>query len=273
MASPGWSGSCTGEPPSATSGPHMSVKDLARRRLRHLRHAAYGVHDWDDLLEKQVRCPPLLRPSLRDLGRHVPLVVRERQLLFVHVPKNGGTSVASALYGSMTGHMTALFHQAVDPAFFAAASPFATLRDPVDRFVSAYWFIVRGGGSEVKLGEWFARSCKGIASIDDLLAHVEANIGDIYSIDHVVRPQVWYLSDASGRLIVDRLFLLGRDDAQLADFLRGYGVDRLPVLNTTAKESLTLTSRQRDRILAIYAKDVALVQSRTIASGDLRSAV
>jgi hypothetical protein len=251
----------------------MTVKDLARRRLRHLRHAAYGVHDWDDLLEKQVRSPPFMRPSLGNLRRHVPAVVRERRLLFVHVPKNGGTSVASALYGSMTGHMTALFHQAVDPAFFAGASPFATLRDPVDRFISAYWFIVRGGGSEVKLGGWFARSCRDIASIDDLLAHVETNIGDIYSIDHVLRPQVWYLSDAKGRLIVDRLFLLGQDDGGLAQFLSGYGVDRLPVLNTTAKEQLTLTARQRDRILAIYAEDVELVQSRMAPGEARRSAV
>jgi hypothetical protein len=160
----------------------------------------------------------------------------------------------------MIGHKTAQFHQTVDPVFFERSDPFATLRDPVDRFISAYWYIRRGGGSHTKMSPWFLRSCEGISSVDDLLDHIEERGRDIFLLDHVLRPQIWYLQDKRQRLIVDRLFVLGRDDDRLAAFLVGYGVPSIPVLNTTAKGDLTLTSSQRARVLAIYADDVALVK-------------
>ena len=232
---------------------------------------AYGVHSQHDLLEKWIRLPPYLRPPPSRLRPYVPSVARERGLLFIHVPKNGGTSIATALYGSMIGHKTAQFHQSVDPAFFERAEPFATLRDPVDRFISAYWYIRRGGGSHSRMSEWFAKSCKQIASVDDLLDYIEEHWRDIFVLDHVLRPQVWYLQDKRKRIVVDNLFVLGQDDDRLVEFLGSYGVGRIPVLNTTDKGELTLTPSQRARVLALYAEDVELVNDRT-ARGDVYSA-
>jgi len=226
---------------------------------------AYGVHSQHDLLEKWIRLPPYLRPPPGRLRPYLTPVVRDRGLLFIHVPKNGGTSITTVLYGSMIGHKTAQFHQTVDPVFFEGSNPFATLRDPVDRFISAYWYIRRGGGSHTKMRPWFRRSCEGISSVDDLLDHTEEHAHDMFLLDHVLRPQVWYLQDKRQRVIVDRLFVLGHDDDRLAAFLAGYGVGRIPVLNTTAKGDLTLTPSQRARVLTIYADDVALVNEHSPA--------
>jgi hypothetical protein len=247
-----------------------SQRSLDPGPLRAALQHAYGVHSQHDLLEKWIRLPAYLRPPPSRLRPYLTKVVRDRGLLFLHVPKNGGTSIATALYGSMIGHKTALFHQMVDPAFFERSKPFATLRDPIDRFISAYWYIRRGGGSHTKMTEWFVRSCSAIASVDDLLAHIEERARDIYLLDHVLRPQVWYLQDKQKNIIVDRLFVLGQDDDDLAHFLAGYGVARIPVLNTTAKGDLTLSRSQRSRILAIYADDVELVGRHTAATARSR---
>jgi len=203
---------------------------------------------------------------MNTLRRQVSNVVRDRRLLFIHVPRNGGTSVSTALYGGMMRHKTALFYQTVDPEFFKQARPFTTLRDPFQRFISAYWYIRNGGGSDIKLGAWFADSCRNIESVDDLLSHIESNQRDIFSLDHVVRPQVWYLRDAQNRLIVDRLFVLGSDDHRLAEFLSDYGVTHIPLINTTLKHELSLTQSQRERILAIYADDFELLQAASLLS-------
>jgi hypothetical protein len=244
----------------------MALRAFVPTPLRALLYSAYGVHDWDDLQEKLVRQSPLARRLFRWM-RHYPLPrMRKRRALFVHVPKNAGTAIATALYGAWIGHRTALFSRTLDPMFFSQSTRFAVLRDPVDRFTSAYWFLRNGGGSERKVAEWFARSCRHIASLDELLSYVEEKIGNPYVLDNVLRPQVWFLQDERGDLLVDKLFVLGTDDLRLVAFLRmQFGIHELQHLNKTCKGDLVLTDRQRERIRAVYKADVELVRQTQLA--------
>lgn len=244
----------------------MALRAFVPRPLRALLYSAYGVHDWDDLQEKLARRSPTARLAFRYM-RHYPLAcMRRRGVLFVHVPKNAGTTIATALYGGWTGHQTALFCRSLAPAFFCKTARFAVLRDPVDRFTSAYWFLRRGGGSERKVSKWFALSCQHVQSIDDLISHVEANIADVFALDNVLRPQVWFLQDEAGDLLVNELFVLGVDDDRLAAFLRcRYGIGELRRLNQTDKGDLVLTDRQRERIRAVYAADAELVRQTQLS--------
>lgn len=63
--------------------------------------------------------------------------------LFVHVPKTAGVSVAVALYGCRAGGHRSLsrYRLALGDRFVDRAFKFAFVRNPWDRFVSAYHFL------------------------------------------------------------------------------------------------------------------------------------
>ena len=77
-----------------------------------------------------------------DLGRN-----RALGLLFVHVPKCGGSSVEAQL-GVYHGHRSAVYFRAADPGLFAAAWKFSIVRNPYDRLVSAFHYLKNHTRSE-----------------------------------------------------------------------------------------------------------------------------
>jgi len=187
-------------------------------------------------------------------------VMRARNLIFVHVPRVAGTSITRALYGEgCIHHHSMRYYRAVDPGFAQSAGSFALLRDPVDRFASAFAFVKSGGTPTCRLSDVFAAQTAHIATVDDYLSFLEGR--PALDLDFVMRPQSWFVCDADGSVLVKRLFLYGEDQLQLAAFLKSYGIDALPWLNRSERVALHLTARQLGRIEALYAQDFALIDS------------
>ena len=65
--------------------------------------------------------------------------------IFVHIPKTAGTSVSKALFGSEFGHCTVDHYEIFSPKRFHNYFKFAFVRNPWDRFLSAYKFLKKGG--------------------------------------------------------------------------------------------------------------------------------
>lgn len=63
-----------------------------------------------------------------------------REIIFLHVPKTGGTSLARS-FGLQHGHVPATRFQTRDPDRFAQAFKFAFVRDPVDRVYSSFNYL------------------------------------------------------------------------------------------------------------------------------------
>jgi hypothetical protein len=186
--------------------------------------------------------------------------MRRRNLIFVHVPRVQGTSIAYALYGThCIHHHSCRYFRAVAPHFWAQADSFAVLRDPYDRFASSYAFVRSGGTANCRLSDEFIRQTGAIRSVDDYLSFMEER--DILSLDFVMRPQSWFICDlATGMPLVKRLFLYSQDRAELASYLAGHGVTRLPWLNGSLRMPITFSARQKSRIRKIYGQDFALVE-------------
>jgi hypothetical protein len=84
-------------------------------------------------------------------GIEIPDDMKTKKILFIHVPRTGGTSISIGLYGHKTDHHSAAYYRAVDHVFFAKCFKFAFVRNPWDRLVSAYHLLRRGHTDYVRV--------------------------------------------------------------------------------------------------------------------------
>jgi hypothetical protein len=185
--------------------------------------------------------------------------VDRARTLFIHIPKNAGMSIAQALYGEQIKHATIRYYAKAAPRLLWRTPSFAVLRDPVARFVSAFNYAQAGGSDHNRVSAPFIDRYKAFRTIEDALDHLE-DAADIYRIDHIFRPQSWYITDRKGSLIVDRLFLLERFD-QVCRFLALRGIEDVPHLNHVEKPPTALEESQVARIRNFYARDFALIEA------------
>lgn len=181
--------------------------------------------------------------------------IREAGALFIHVPKNGGTSVCDLLYGGIMMHETWRYYRHVAPELSQTLPSFAIWRDPVQRFVSAWSFARRGGTSRVRIHPSVNALYRTFDTLDDAIDHVES-CSSVYEMDHVFRPQSLYVCDRHGRLAVDQLFPMDRMSSlpDLVPALRGRVI---PHLNSNSHDAVP-TAAQAKRIRKIYSADEAL---------------
>ena len=76
-------------------------------------------------------------------------IYRKQQVIFIHIPKAAGTSVARAVLGKRAGHFTAetVRDRMGNDPYYKLYS-FAVTRHPVDRLYSAYRYVKGNGGTE-----------------------------------------------------------------------------------------------------------------------------
>lgn len=140
-------------------------------------------------------------------GRHrkatlVPRQFRRDGAIFIHVPKCAGSALLDAWLGFQTGHVTAAEYRAADPGFFDRAYAFAFVRNPVDRFVSAY--------DHIQTGDLWHYLPKMRAIVDRHGATLEAVAAGL-AVDSELLQLPWFAPqhtflEIRGRLAVNRIF-------------------------------------------------------------------
>jgi len=80
----------------------------------------------------------------------------EHRCIFVHIPKTAGLSIAKALFGNAGGSHVPLstYERVFDKAEFDSYFKFAFVRNPWDRVVSAYAYLIDGGGQNEYDEKW-----------------------------------------------------------------------------------------------------------------------
>ena len=188
-------------------------------------------------------------------------------IIFVHVPKNGGTSLNTALYGRFMGHYSVRELQQHVPERFKRLPSFALTRNPWSRALSAYRFVC--AGDQMTAGPKILNPGRyQIPAFDSferfILEWLPAQ--DLRTADFVFRTQENFVRDRNGNMGVS---FLGRleDPAGYGTFLEetlGRKLD-IPYINRTSATSehdtgyrKSYSSEMRDMVARLYADDLNL---------------
>lgn len=219
--------------------------------------AAFGVRLVSDIPERLCRIG--VRPWVDGKRRGRITAIRRAGVLFVHVPKNAGMSISQHFYGCQVKHRSMRYYLSVAPDL-AALPSVAVVRDPVRRFLSAFAYARAGGTAHNRVATPFNARYRGFAGIDDALDHLARARGP-FDVDHIFRPQSWYLLDDAGRLAVDELVPF-EDLGGLTRIGQHRLAAPLPRINAGAAAEPVLTAQQLDFIRSFYRTDFALRAGR-----------
>jgi chondroitin 4-sulfotransferase 11 len=208
---------------------------------------AYFIHSW------RMRAP--YKDLLTEWNR-------KHRALFVHVPKNAGTSIAAMLQMQRCAdfHAPAVAYKAADPEFYASAFKFAVVRNPWDRFVSAFHYIKY---SKLERDvNWRRRYLDEKSSFEDFIELIERRglWNRIFS-NPVFRPQHHFLCDRHTQLMVDWLVRYESLEDELSAIAQHIGVAVFPAHDNASSHENYISyfdQHSRDVIARLYADDIEL---------------
>lgn len=197
------------------------------------------------------------------------LISRERKIVFIHIQKTGGSSIAQVLRrhvpdmrwcGGTHGH--ALHARAVLGGEYDSFYRFAFVRNPWDRLVSWYAMIRQKGSAQPPetLNRLWRYVLERSSSFEEFIHRCTDAIDDVDGRKSFLDNQLDYVSDQEGRLIVDRVGRYERFGADLRAVLDQIGLREVEIPHVNRSEhrhyGSYYTPRTRDIVAERYARDI-----------------
>lgn len=196
------------------------------------------------------------------VGRHgekFPECFQKTGVVFIHVPKAAGTSINLALYGRGGDHISLAEYWRKFPHSMRGLKTFAVVRDPLDRFASAFYYLKAGGINEVdsRFAETHLASFQTPSQLAEALISSQLQY-HILNFIHFRTQVSWLLDPSSGRS-VDYLVPLGRLQLLQAWLKKNLGRNfSIPVSNAgpkDTKKSEELSVHAKEILSRVYAED------------------
>jgi chondroitin 4-sulfotransferase 11 len=199
--------------------------------------------------------------KVRVYGFAYPEYFNSTKSIFMHIPKSAGSSIGMALYGRQVAHAIWQDWYDINPRKFRSFFKFAVIRNPAERFVSAFYFL-KGGGMNAQDKQFGDTVLKDYDSPNELAGAL---------VDHIVqeqvlswlhfRPQAEFVADESGRSKMDLLIRFENIDAGFKYVAQRLHCETatLPHLNKSKSQPEThLEKEARDILACLYRKDIIL---------------
>lgn len=183
----------------------------------------------------------------------------KHKLFFVHIPKNGGTTIEKNLGLKSPGHQTWEFLSKRNIRKWEDYHKFAVVRDPIERFISNYkysrmetshYHSVSGNSMYGKHPDYDICSQRSADGIVDLLT----------SSSHSLKHPGWklqapFIFDNSDQLMVDEVLLM----SDINGFISRYIPTTPSLKNASPTLPILLTELSKEKLRKYYQRDYFLL--------------
>lgn len=187
----------------------------------------------------------------------------KNRVIFIHVPKTAGNSIFQTLFdANPQGHKEALWYRKFDALRFDEYYKFGFVRNPWDRFVSAYFYLKHGGMGRYDCDFRDKYLCK-VNSFSEFVKAMGDDSGYRKKIMNWVhfKPQATFLCDENGRVLVDYIGAYENLDGCYSELCRNIGLERngeLKMINRSVREDYRKYYSESgvDCIRTLYQEDI-----------------
>jgi len=122
-------------------------------------------------------------------------------VIFIHIPKAAGTSIAFSLYGKRVGHFKASYiKKKMGNNNYLSYPSFCVTRNPYDRLLSAYFYAKQGGTSEGSIRNQGLYRTSQFSSFQNFVSKWLPN-QDLNKVDLIFRPQYLFVYNKGEKLV------------------------------------------------------------------------
>tara|TARA_R110002074_G_scaffold328305_1_gene498803 strand:+ start:3019 stop:3699 length:681 start_codon:yes stop_codon:yes gene_type:complete len=183
----------------------------------------------------------------------------KNQYIFIHIPKTAGKSIISKLHNRGATHLSYSDYEDILGDKINDYFVFTVLRDPADRFASAYSYLKAGGNQSREDQEFSHRWIKN-KNINDFIKTSFNAIEVKNSL--FFRSQASFLKQKNGTLGAVKILHLNNLQKGFASISDRLGVSsELPHLNESRSRQNIFDGESRLTIQTIYKEDYTLIHS------------
>ncbi len=163
----------------------------------------------------------LLRVMLKLKYKNAWGQYQDTSCVYIHIPKNAGTSVSLKLYGHTINHVPAKVLNVLDKERYEASTTFSILRQPTDRFISGISHCLNGSrasSQDLALGYRLRKYGSDPLSIACALVSLPRyRMFMLISPSVIFAPQSHFVCDKHLNVLVDHCFALERSPLVQSD--------------------------------------------------------
>lgn len=184
-----------------------------------------------------------------------------KKVVFIHIPKAAGSSVGELVFGTdIIGHYPYFVYESYNSKYYEEFYKFTVVRDPVERFISAYNFVVSGGKgpADERCGKYIRERSQDINEF--VMEYLDERF--IYSWVHFV-PQTYFIYDKNDKCMIDKVLHLENIEKEFSSIKDEVGVEgELPFSNRKKGSGSiggSLSEVAVAKIRKIYSRDYSLL--------------